>query len=156
MIPISTKLDKRGAVQVDGSNPNSDRQTCFSRFFYDSRIMVLKVQENQISLCADMMSAMGAEPRLRIMRLLLSSYPGGMVVGEIQSELGIPKSTLSHHMEKLKVVGLVSVHRERQFLRYSANTEALKQLLAFLFDECCSRSQAIKPQIIANICHLDD
>ena len=117
--------------------------------------MVLNVQENQMSLCVDIMLAMGTEPRLKIMRLLLSSYPGGMVVGDIQSELGIPKSTLSHHLEKLKIVGLVRVNRERQFLRYSANTETLKTLFAFLFDECCSRSQAIKPQSIVNLCNLD-
>jgi len=107
-----------------------------------------------MNLYADMMSAMGTEPRLRIMRLLLSTHPEGMVVGDIQSEIGIPGSTLSHHLEKLKIVGLVQVNRERQFLRYSANTQALKNLLAFLFDECCSRSQAIKPQSIANLCKL--
>jgi len=50
---------------------------------------------------ADMLSAMGTEPRLRIVRLLLTAHPGGMVVGEIGSELDIPSSTLSHHLEKL-------------------------------------------------------
>lgn len=117
--------------------------------------MVLKTKESPMNLYAKMMSAMGTEPRLRIMRLLLSAHPEGMVVGDIQSELGIPGSTLSHHLEKLKIVDLVEVNRERQFLRYSANTEALKYLLAFLFDECCSRSHAIKPQSIANLCNLD-
>ncbi len=47
--------------------------------------------------CADMFSAMGTEPRLRIMQLLLSAHPAGMVVGEIGSELDIPSSTLSQH-----------------------------------------------------------
>jgi ArsR family transcriptional regulator len=117
--------------------------------------MVFKMQESMLSNFAEMMSAMGTEPRLRIMRLLLSAYPEGMVVGDIQTELGIPSSTLSHHLEKLKIVGLVRVNRERQFLRYSANTEALKNLMAFLFDECCSRSHAIKPQSIANLCGFD-
>jgi DNA-binding transcriptional ArsR family regulator len=87
---------------------------------------------------ADMMAAMGAEPRLRIMRTLLSAHPRGMVVGDIQNELGIPGSTLSHHLEKLKNEGLVSVRRERQFLRYTADTDALQQLLSFLYEECCS------------------
>lgn len=114
-----------------------------------------KLKENPIIRYADMMSAMGAEPRLRIMRLLLSAHPEGVVVGDIQSELGIPGSTLSHHLEKLKIVGLVNVSRERQFLRYSANTDVLQNLLAFLFDECCSRSSAIKPQSIANLCKPD-
>ena len=101
---------------------------------------------------ADMMSAMGTEPRLRIMRLLLSTHPGGMVVGEIQEELGITGSTLSHHLEKLKNEELVNVSREGTYLRYSANAEALKDLLAFLYAECCSRSRAVEPAEITRLC----
>ncbi len=92
---------------------------------------------------ADMLTAMGTAPRLRIMRLLLSNHPKGMVVGDIQGELEIPGPTLSHHLEKLKMEGLVSVRRERQYLRYAANAEALGELLAFLYEECCSRSKAV-------------
>lgn len=99
-----------------------------------------------------MLSAMGTEPRLRIMRLLLSAHPEGMVVGEIQSELEIVNSTLSHHLEKLKNVDLVTVRRDRQFLWYSANAKTLQDLLAFLFAECCSRSRAIKPESIISFC----
>ncbi len=56
---------------------------------------------------ADMLAALGTETRLRIVRLLLSAHPQGMVVGEIGAELGIAPSTLSHHLEKLKNEGLV-------------------------------------------------
>ena len=98
--------------------------------------------------CADMFSAMGAEPRLRIVRLLLSAHPDGMVVGEIGSELDIPSSTLSHHLEKLKNEDLVSVRREGTYLWYSANTEALQELLGFLYAECCTRNKAIAPEKI--------
>ena len=101
---------------------------------------------------ADMFAALGAEPRLRILRVLLSSYPGGMVVGEIQNELGIAASTLSHHLEKLKNEDLVTVRRESTFLRYAANTKALEDLLGFLYAECCTRNQAIKPAKITQIC----
>ena len=101
---------------------------------------------------ADMMAAMGAEPRLRIMRLLLSAHPDGMVVGEISQELAIPGSTLSHHLEKLKNEDLVLVQREGTFLRYSANSEALKDLLGFLYAECCSRSKAVEPESITRLC----
>jgi DNA-binding transcriptional ArsR family regulator len=95
---------------------------------------------------ADMLAAMGAEPRLRIVRLLLSAHPHGLVVGDIAGELQIAGSTLSHHLEKLKTEGLVSVSREGTFLRYSANTRALQELLGFLFAECCTRNKAIEPQ----------
>jgi ArsR family transcriptional regulator len=101
---------------------------------------------------ADMLSAMGTEPRLRIMQLLLSAHPDGLVVGEIQDELEIPNSTLSHHLDKLKNENLVSVRRESTFLRYAANTEALQELLRFLYAECCTRNKAVRPQAIMQIC----
>jgi DNA-binding transcriptional ArsR family regulator len=97
---------------------------------------------------ADMFSAMGTEPRLRIVRLLLCAHPQGLVVGDIGSELDIPSSTLSHHLDKLKNKDLVRVRREGTFLWYSANTEALQDLLGFLYAECCTRNKAIEPQKI--------
>jgi len=106
----------------------------------------------RVAKYADMFSAMGAEPRLRIMQLLLSAHPDGMVVSEIQDELEIPSSTLSHHLDKLRTEELVEVKREGTFLRYTANTGALQELLQFLYAECCTRSKAIKPQTIVQIC----
>jgi ArsR family transcriptional regulator len=103
---------------------------------------------------ADMFSAMGTEPRLRIMRLLLSAHPAGLVVGEIQDELGIVGSTLSHHLEKLRHENLVSVQRESTFLRYTANAESLQALLTFLYAECCTRNKAIAPETITQVCSL--
>jgi len=97
---------------------------------------------------AEMLSAMGTEPRLRIVRLLLSAHPEGMVVGEVGEELGIPSSTLSHHLEKLKNKDVVRVRRDGTYLWYSANTEALQQLLGFLYAECCTRNKAVLPEKI--------
>jgi len=101
---------------------------------------------------ADMLSAMGTEPRLRIMQLLLSAHPEGLVVGNIQEELEIPNSTLSHHLDKLKNENLVQVRRESTFLRYTANTEALQELMQFLYSECCTRNKVLRPQDIVEIC----
>lgn len=106
----------------------------------------------QVAKYADMFSAMGTEPRLRIMQLLLTAHPEGLVVGEIQDELEIPNSTLSHHLDKLRTEDLVTVTREGTFLRYTANTEALQELLQFLYAECCTRNKALKPQDIVQIC----
>jgi DNA-binding transcriptional ArsR family regulator len=97
---------------------------------------------------ADMLAAMGSEARLRIMRLLLSAHPDGMVVGEIGADLGVTASTLSHHLDKLKNEGLVNVQREGTFLRCTANTRALEDLLGFLYAECCTRNKAARPQKI--------
>jgi len=86
------------------------------------------------------------------MQVLLTAHPEGMVVGEIQSELGISNSNLSHHLEKLKNEDLVKVSREGTFLRYTANTEVLQELLSFLYAECCTRNKAIKPEKIIQLC----
>src|SRR6516164_515082 len=112
---------------------------------------------DEIARYADMLSALGAEPRLRIVRLLLAAHPEGLVVGEIGSELGIPPSTLSHHLDKLKNEGLVSVRRESTFLRYTASTKTLQDIVGFLFAECCTRNKAIRPEAIMRLsiggCH---
>ena len=107
---------------------------------------------DQVTRFADMFSAMGTEARLRIMQLLLSAHPEGLVVGDIQAELEIPNSTLSHHLDKLKNEGLVLVRRESTFLWYTANTEALKDLLGFLYAECCTRNKAVKPREVTSCC----
>jgi len=107
-----------------------------------------KKQSEQIARYADMLAAMGTEPRLRIMQLLLTAHPEGLVVGDIGSELDIPSSTLSHHLEKLKHEGLVQVRRDGTFLWYSANAGALQELLGFLYAECCTRNKAVEPQKI--------
>ena len=108
--------------------------------------MADKKSEEQVARFAEMFSAMGTEARLRIMQLLLSAHPSGMVVSEIQEELEIPNSTLSHHLDKLRNEGLVQVRRESTFLRYTADTDALQQLLQFLYAECCTRNKALKPE----------
>ena len=114
--------------------------------------MAAKITEREITRFADMFSAMGTEPRLRIMQLLLTAHPEGLVVGDIQEELEIPNSTLSHHLDKLRTEGLVGVHREGTFLRYTADTAALQELLQFLYAECCTRNKAVKPDQIVRIC----
>jgi ArsR family transcriptional regulator len=113
-----------------------------------------KTQTNseRVARYADMFSAMGTEPRLRIMQLLLSAHPEGLVVSEIQDELEIPGSTLSHHLDKLRNEGLVLVERKGTFLRYTANTEALREILQFLYAECCTRNKALKPQDFIQVC----
>ena len=111
-----------------------------------------KTNVDQVARYADMFSAMGTEARLRIMQLLLKAHPDGLVVGEIQQELDIPNSTLSHHLDKLRNEDLVRVSRESTFLRYTANTVALQEILQFLYAECCTRNQAVRPRDIVQIC----
>ena len=110
------------------------------------------ISDSDVTRYADMFSAMGTEPRLRIMRVLLTAHPQGMVVSDIGNELNISPSTLSHHLEKLKNEDLVKVRREGTYLWYSANAKGLQDLLSFLFAECCMRNKAVEVQEILRIC----
>lgn len=94
---------------------------------------------------ADIFAALGSESRLEVMRLLLAAHPEGLTVGEIQSQLNIPNSTLSHHLEKLRHEGLVIARRDKQWLWYSANAETLEDLLAFLYNGCSTRERVLEP-----------
>ena len=111
----------------------------------------MEVADSAVSRFADMFAAMGAEPRLRIMRLLLSAHPEGLVAGDIGAALEIPASTLSHHLDKLKSEDLVTVRRNGTFLRYTANTDALREVLTFLYAECCGRNRPIQPEEIVRL-----
>jgi ATP-dependent Clp protease ATP-binding subunit ClpC len=99
-----------------------------ANYFYYSRNMV----DFDTARYADIFAALGSQARLAIMQLLFAAYPEGMTVGEIQKKLKIPSSTLSHHLEKLRVEGLVNCTKQKQFLRYSANTKTIEDLLSFL------------------------
>jgi ArsR family transcriptional regulator len=112
--------------------------------------MQRKQTAEQIARYADTFAAMGNEARLRIMQLLLSAHPEGMIVGDIQSELEIPNSTLSHHLDKLKNENLVQVRRNGTFLWYTVNADVLSEILTFLYSECCTRNKAVKPECVVD------
>lgn len=105
-------------------------------------------QENdrETAQFADVLASMGAEARLRVVRLLLAAHPQGMTAGDLGGELGIAPSTLSHHLDRLKREGVVTVRREGTFLWYTANTEVLERLIRFLFAECCTRNAVLRPE----------
>lgn len=92
---------------------------------------------------AAIFAALGQPSRLKIVRLLLSAHPQGLPAGEIQKELAIAGPTLSHHLEKLRQVGIARAARERQWIWYSVNAEALKSVIDFLYEECCTRNQVV-------------
>ncbi len=104
-----------------------------------------------VTRSAQRFAALGAEPRLQILRLLMAAHPTGLVVSEVQEEMEIPGSTLSHHLEKLKQVGLVTVRRDGTYLWYTAQTDALREVLDFLYEECCTRTSAVAPETLVQI-----
>lgn len=101
---------------------------------------------------ADMFAALGNEQRLEIVRRLLAAHPEGLVAGEIQRELGMAASTLSHHLDRLKHEGLVDSTRQGVYLRYRVSTDGLRELLGFLYAECCTRNAAVKPEDVIACC----
>ena len=109
-------------------------------------------EDSQVQRYADCFAAMGSEPRLRIVRLLLSCFPAGLIVGEIQSEMGMANSTLSHHLDRLKQEDLVTAVREGTAWRYRANAATLQNLLNFLMAECCTRNQVVEQSAITPSC----
>ena len=104
---------------------------------------------------ADILAALGTEPRLRIIYHLLRAHPDGMVAGEIQNELGMQPSAVSHHLEKLKNEDIVHVQREGSFLRYTANPVVLQDILTFLFSQCCSNTSVVPAESVFKVCQIE-
>lgn len=104
----------------------------------------------EASRYASRFAALGHEVRLEIMRRLLAAHPQGMVAGEIQLELNIPASTLSHHLDALHRERLIEQRREGRFLRYLADAEGLCEILEFLYAECCTRNEVLRISVPAS------
>jgi ArsR family transcriptional regulator len=104
---------------------------------------------------ADILAALGTEPRLRIVYHLLRAHPEGMVAGEIQNELAMQPSAVSHHLEKLKNEDLVHVQREGSYLRYTANPDVLQDLLTFLFSQCCAGKGVVPAESVFRVCQIE-
>lgn len=102
------------------------------------------ISQSAIDDIAAAFAALGQSSRLRVVRLLLSAHPKGLPAGEIQKELDISAPTLSHHLEKLRQVGLITAEKDRQWIWYSVRSEALKSLIDFLFEECCTRNRVVE------------
>lgn len=95
--------------------------------------------ESAAKRCAEL----GNVTRLSIFRLLVKAGPKGLPVGEIQKELDIPGSTLSHHIQRLVQVGLIHQRRESRVLHCEPQFDAVRELAEYLLSECCSIQQKI-------------
>ena len=113
-------------------------------YFDNYRNMEIQYQsECSLEDMAAAFAALGQPSRLQVVRLLLSAHPQGLPAGEIQHELGISASTLSHHLDKLRQVGIVTAEKDRQWIWYSVQADSLKSIMDFLFEECCTRNQVV-------------
>jgi len=86
---------------------------------------------------ATALESLGNEKRLTIFRLLVRAGPSGLAVGKLKDRVGIPGSTLSHHVAHLVAAGLVAQNREGRVLRCTANYAVMQDLVNYLVKECC-------------------
>jgi DNA-binding transcriptional ArsR family regulator len=92
----------------------------------------------QIEDAAKCFGELGHVHRLEAYRLLVKASPGGLTVGEIQAHLGLPKSTFSHHLDRLAQANLITQQREGRTIRCFADCDRMAILVSFLADECCA------------------
>ena len=130
-----------GSVQPNG-------QSLDNFGYFDDYRNMSNSQSRSVDEIAATFAALGQASRLNIVRLLLSAYPQGLPAGEIQRELGITASTLSHHLDKLRQVGIVQAAKDRQWIWYSVRSDTLRYLIDFLFEECCTRNRVVDPDTL--------
>ncbi len=91
----------------------------------------------KVEKAAKQLEALGNPTRLQVYRTLVRAGDDGLPVGRLQDKLGIAASTLSHHLHRLILTGLVTQERQATTLICRANYPAMNSLVGFLVDECC-------------------
>jgi ArsR family transcriptional regulator, arsenate/arsenite/antimonite-responsive transcriptional repressor len=86
---------------------------------------------------AAQLAALGSPVRLSVLRMVVQGDEAGTAVGDLQGKLGIPWSTLSHHLDRLASAGLIKARPEGKFIFYSAEYRALRALSDYLWQDCC-------------------
>jgi len=114
---------------------------------YCSKILEIPLDHNMsdahhtsmnVEIASRQLEALGNETRLGIYRTLVRAGMGGLSVGQIQDRVGLPASTLSHHLKRLVDQGLVRQERSGTSLICHAEYPAMSALIGFLSDECCA------------------
>lgn len=95
----------------------------------------------QLDEVAKALKELGHPTRLFIFRHLIKAGESGLPVGDIQKQLSIPASTLSHHIAALVSVGLVKQNRESRTLMCVSQYDVLEEIIEFLREECCVNTQ---------------
>lgn len=113
---MTESLHETGLTQVDG--------------FYIFKTM-------EIKKASDALAALAQPSRLEVFRLLVTAGEKGVCAGEISLQLDIPKPTLSFHLKELCQAGLISSQRKGRSIIYRLNVEGMRELMAFLTQDCC-------------------
>jgi ArsR family transcriptional regulator, arsenate/arsenite/antimonite-responsive transcriptional repressor len=100
----------------------------------------------KLEKAAKQLEALGNPTRLQIYRALVRAGDAGLPVGRLQEKLGIAASTLSHHLHRLILTGLMTQERQATTLICRANYPAMDSLLGFLADECCADARSARAE----------
>jgi DNA-binding transcriptional ArsR family regulator len=128
-----------GFAGHDGKEASQENKTSIipELWLTDSlRGRILVVME--IEVAARRLAELGHPARLEAFRLLIRAGCDGLAVNEIQAHLGIPQSTLSHHISHLLAAGLINQTREGRVLRCRVDYQAIKEVLRYLMEDCCA------------------
>jgi len=100
----------------------------------------------------DALAALGQETRLDVFRLLVRHAPAGLPAGEIAERLGVVQNTMSAHLGVLARAGLIAARRTGRVVDYTVDNAAMRDLLAYLMQDCCGG----EPEICAPLFDLID
>lgn len=103
--------------------------------FKENPIGYSRIMDEYVAV--DGFAALAQETRLRVFRLLLQHGPGGVPAGEIARRLGTPPNTMSTHLAILTRAGLIQARRESRQVFYGVEMGGIRQLIAFLVEDCC-------------------
>jgi ArsR family transcriptional regulator len=97
--------------------------------------------------------ALAQDTRLEVFRLLVKQGADGMAAGDIADALGVRQNTMSANLSVLARAGIVRSAREGRVIRYFADFDGMRALLAFLMEDCCGgRPELCKPVLDEVVC----
>lgn len=98
------------------------------------------------------LAALAHESRLAVFRMLVTAGPDGLSAGEIAQQLNVSPSSLSFHLKDLSHAELVSSRQEGRYVFYSANFDAMNELIGFLTENCCAGAPCAAVDVITPCC----
>jgi DNA-binding transcriptional ArsR family regulator len=104
-----------------------------------------------VDLALETLSALSHETRLWVFRLLVQAGPRGLRAGDIAESLGSRQNTMSSHLKILAAADLISSQRDGRSVIYRANYAAVRQLVLFLMQDCCSGNSAVCQPVLASL-----
>jgi DNA-binding transcriptional ArsR family regulator len=94
-----------------------------------------------IQQAANGFAAAGSESRLTVLLSLVRAGPAGLTIGQIIDKVGLPASTLAHHLNYLDNGGLIKQQKQGRAVINRANYQVIEALADFLLKECCADSE---------------